>query len=137
MNISIERKKAEAIARMKILGIIPEAVQQFENEGFVNRSEPPFGALYWVEGDDLKFLHEFEKEHNALVYAVVRAYYTIGKMDAFLYVSDYEEEWKQDRADLREGQAMAYVRNLDDELCSEFGSVGIERTPAAGLRRTW
>ncbi len=137
MNISIERKKEEAVARMKLLGIIPEAIRQFERENLVNRSEPPFGALYWVMNEDLKYLRNFEETHNALVYMVIRSYYTIGAMDSYLYVSDYEEEWERDRVDLKEGLALAYVRNIDDDLCSEFGSIGVKRSAAAGLLRTW
>ena len=32
MRISIEEKKAEAIERMKALGIFPQTIQQFKNE---------------------------------------------------------------------------------------------------------
>ncbi|MCX4355867.1 MAG: hypothetical protein OSJ43_06535 [Oscillospiraceae bacterium] len=137
MSISVERKKEEAIKRMKLLGIIPDVIHQFEKDDLINRSEPPFGALYWVQGDDLKHLHKFEEEHNALVYAVIRNYYNIGTMDSYLYVSDYEKDWENDREELKNGEAFAYVRNLDDDECSEFGSIGVTRSPAAGLVRTW
>ncbi len=46
MNVSIEDKKAEAVARMKLLGIYPETIDQFEREGLVSISEPPFGAFF-------------------------------------------------------------------------------------------
>lgn len=137
MNISVERKKAEAIARMELLGILPDTIRQFEKEDLISRSDPPFGVFYWVEGEDLKHLREFENKNNALVYMVVRSYHEIGKMDSYLFVSDYEEEWKQDREDLQDGQSLAYVNNLDDEWCSEFGSIGIKKSVAAGLLRTW
>ena len=42
-----------------------------------------------------------------------------------------------DRDDLRHGQTCAYVYNHDAPDCSELGAIGIEGTPAAGLRRTW
>lgn len=42
-----------------------------------------------------------------------------------------------DREDLKNGQTLAYVYNADDPIFSEFGSIGITLTPAAGLRRTW
>lgn len=73
----------------------------------------------------------------ALVYLVVRSYTTFGKMDCYLYVSDYTEEWAQDRDDIKEMQPLAYVYNHDMPDCSEFGCIGIAGTPAAGLRRTW
>lgn len=137
MNIGTEEKKIEAIARMKKLGIFPQTIKQFEDEGYVSISEPPFGAFYWAEGEDLERIREFEEKHNALVYVVVRSFTAYGKMDSMLYVSDYQEEWEMDRDDLQGGQQVSYVYNHDAPDCSEFGSIGIELTEAAGLRRTW
>ena len=137
MNISIEEKKVEAIARMKALGIFPQTIKQFEDEGYVSISEPPFGAFYWAEGEDLERIRQFEQEHNALVYVVIRSYTNIGKLDSYLFVSNYDEEWEQDRDYLADRSPLAYVYNHDMPDCSEFGSIGIEPTVAAGLQRTW
>ncbi len=137
MNISIEEKKVEAVARMKMLGIFDQTIKQFEKEGFVSISEPPFGAFYWAEGEDLEKIKEFEQEHNAVVYVVVRAYTEIGMMDAYLYVSDHKSEWKMDREYIKDMTPMSYVVNHDAPDCSEFGSIGVARTIAAGLKRIW
>ena len=67
MKISIEKKKAEAIERMKALGIFPQTIEQFKDEGFISISEPPFGAFYWANDQDLKRVRQFEAEYNALV----------------------------------------------------------------------
>ncbi len=58
-------------------------------------------------------------------------------MDAYLYVSDYKEEWEMDRADQEAWQQVAYVVNWDAPVYSEFGSIGLKKTPAAGLLRVW
>lgn len=137
MNISIEEKKNEAIERMMLLGIFPQTVKQFKDEGLVSISEPPFGAFYWAEGEDLERIRQFEQEHNALVYVVIRSFTNIGQMDSMLFVSDYPEEWEMDRADMKHDQQVAYVYNHDAPDCSEIGAIGIAGTPAAGLRRTW
>lgn len=137
MNISIEEKKAEAVARMKALGIFPQTIKQFEKEGYVSISEPPFGAFYWAEGEDLRRIREFEECQNALVYVVIRAFTEFGKMDSYLFVSDYREEWESDRVGCETGEVLAYCYNHDMPDCSEMGYIGIELTPAAGLRRTW
>lgn len=137
MNISIEEKKTEAVARMKKLGIFPQTIKQFEDAGYVSISEPPFGAFYWAEGEDLKRIRKFEEEYNALVYVVIRGFTEYGKMDSMLYVSDCPEEWGMDRNDLQDGQQVAYVYNHDAPDCSEIGAIGIELTAASGLRRTW
>lgn len=137
MNIPIEQKKAEAIARMHLLRIFPMTIKQFTDEGKVSISEPPLGAFYWLEGEDLEQVRAFEKEYDALVYMAVKAVTPLGVMDSYLFVSDHREEWENDRTDLRYGETCAYVYNRDMPDCSEIGYIGIERTPAAGLRRTW
>ena len=137
MNVSIEEKKAEAIKRMKAWGIFGPAIQQFNKQGYVSVSEPPVGAWYWLNDEEKARVESFEQEHNALVYAVVRSFTEIGILDSYLYVSDYTEEWPMDWEDLREGQQCCYVYNQQDPIFSEFGSVGIKLTMAAGLKRTW
>ena len=139
MRISIEEKKAEAIERMKALGIFPQTIQQFKNEDCISISEPPFGAFYWAEGQDLERIRQFEAENDALVYVVIRSYTTIGKLDSYLFVSDYAEEWEVDRKNIREvgDGLLAYVYNHDAPEGSEMGYIGIAPTDAAGLRRTW
>lgn len=139
MRISIEEKKAEAIERMKALGIFPQTIKQFKDESYISISEPPLGAFYWAEGEDLERIRQFEAENDALVYVVIRSYTTIGKLDSYLFVSDYAEEWEVDRKNIREvgDGLLAYVYNHDAPECSEMGYIGIAPTDAAGLRRTW
>lgn len=134
MQISIEKKKEEAIARLKLMGIYPTVITEFE-EGKLNRSEPPIGGLYWIEGEELEKIKSFEEEYNALVYLVIRSYTEIGTMDSYLYVSDYEEEWDIDRGELEEGFPVVYVNNLDYPDCSEFGEIEIAQTIGAGFIR--
>ncbi|MBR0288989.1 MAG: hypothetical protein IJQ82_08430 [Selenomonadaceae bacterium] len=138
MKISMDEKKAEAVRRMELLGIYPETIQQFKNHGIVSVSEPPFGAFFWASDNDLELIKSFETKHNALVYTVVRSYYEeLGKLDSYLFVGDYREEWEIDRRGLTRGEAFSYVYNHDCEWCSEFGTIGIKLTIAAGLLRTW
>ena len=135
MQISRERKIEEAVRRMKTLGIIDDAISQFQKDGIVMVSEPPFGALYTIDEEQKKLVEDFEKEHNAVVYMVVKCYSTIGKMDSFLYVSDYEEEWEMDNSDVSDGYPMTYTHNYDAPHCSEFGAIGV-RQSFGGLLRT-
>lgn len=149
MQISRERKIEEAVRRMKTLGIIDDAISQFQKDGTVMVSEPPFGALYTIDEEQKKLVEEFEKEHNAVVYMVVKCYSTIGKMDSFLYVSDYEDEWEMEavwfvvedeetetnNSDMSDGYIMSYTHNYDAPECSEFGEIGV-RQSFGGLLRT-
>ena len=135
MQIERELKVKEAVKRMKALHIYDDAINQFIKDGVVMVSEPPLGGLYWIDDDLKQLVQQFEQKHNALVYFVIRCYSTIGKMDSFLYVSDYNEEWELDNEDVSEGYVMTYTHNYDAHDCSEFGSIGVKGR-FGGLIRT-
>lgn len=133
MKVSKENKKKEAIKRMKALGIYSESIKQFER-GMVSYSEPPMGANYWLDDEQKAIIKEFEEEYDALVYFGMRSYTEFGKLDSFLYISDDEEEWFMDNADIQEGYAVAYVYNHDVPEYSEIGSIAV-RERFGGLVR--
>ena len=135
MKVSRIDKKREAIKRMEVLDIYGPTINQFEFDGIVNCSEPPLGANYWLDDEQKKIVREFEEEHNALVYFAIKAYTKFGIMDAFLFVSDYPEEWVLDNNDIKNGYAYAYVYNYDAPECSEIGMIGIKPV-FGGLVRT-
>ena len=57
----------------------------------VSQSLPPFGACFWIEGEQLERVQEFEKKYNTLVYHVIHSFTYIGEMESYLYVNDYPE----------------------------------------------
>lgn len=137
MTISREEKKIEALARMKSWGIFPPIVKQFEKNNQISESTPFFGTCSWLDDKQMARVREFEDHNNALVYHVIRSSTNIGEIESFLYISDYPEEWEQDRDDIKNGQQLVYVYNKNMPDCSEFGPIGVALTEAAGLRRTW
>ena len=137
MNISMEDKKNEAIERMKKLKIFPETRMQFERDDLISESSGPMGACYWLDDEQLARVRKFEEENNALVYHVIHSYTNIGELENYLFVGDNSEEWGMDREDIKNDSVFAYVFNKDMPDCSEFGTIGIQLTIAAGLRRTW
>lgn len=120
-----ERQKAEAVKRMKKLGIMEQPIKEFEEEGKLNLSENG-GFLYWLNDGQKEMVEKFEKEHNSLVYHVIHQFTNIGEMYSLLYVSEYVGEWERDANDIGEGQALAYVINMSMPDCSEFGFIGIQ-----------
>ena len=137
MNISIDAKRKEAVKRLKKMRIYDEVIAQFEKENLINMSEPPFGACFWPADNELAMIREFEQEHNAVVYHVIRSFMEFGTCDCYLFGSDYEEGWEQEVEYTKRGSAFVYVYNHDEPAFSEFGSIGVELTPAGGLARTW
>lgn len=114
----------EAVNRMKLLGLHENAIQDFVNEGKLNLSDN--GFLFWLNESEQNIVDQWQQETGNLVYHVVKTRTTFGLMYSFFYVSKYEEEWFMDNADLQEGYAVCYVYNADDELSSEYGSIGFE-----------
>ena len=123
MNVSREIKKEEAIKRMKAMNIYSDAIKQFKNADIVMVSEPPLGGLFWLNDEEKEMVSKFEQENNALVYLVVRSFTNLGIMDNIFYVSDYQDEWFMDNADIDEHYACVYVINYDMPNCSEFGTI--------------
>ena len=126
MSISKETKKMEAIKRMKALDLYKPYIKAFEKENKIFMSEMTGGVYEFDDDTELVAkVKAFEEENNALVYHVIRTMTQFGELFNFLYVSQYEEEWTMDNADIKEGYALAYVWNKTDEWCSEFGSIGV------------
>ena len=134
MNVSREIKKEEAIKRMKAMNIYSDAIKQFKNADIVMVSEPPLGGLFWLNDEEKEMVSKFEQENNALVYLVVRSFTNLGIMDNIFYVSDYQDEWEMDNADLNENYACVYVINHDMPDCSEFGTIAWKSVGGGVLR---
>lgn len=126
MSVSTQQMKEEALKRMNILNLHPNVIKEFREQGVLNYSYSVLGFLYWLTEGVQARVDAFEKETGCLVYHVIEDETGIGRLITFLYVSTNPDEWEQDKNDLREGLAIAYVVNTDNELCSEFGSVGLK-----------
>lgn len=135
MRISIEEKQEKAIESLKKLDIYKPYIKGFKTEG------PCFFEEYvgfWANQEPklMEKIKEFEKEHDALVYAITHEITTFGECYSFLYVSDYKED------NLRlippTGQnnfyVSAYVWNVSDDWCSEFGSI-VVKSFGGGIKR--
>lgn len=124
----------EAVKRMKMLHILPRAIQEFKS-GVINRSEE-MGLLYWLDDEEKEMVKKFEEEREGVVYHVIMTETTMGRMYSLLYVSKHTEEWEMDRADIHEERVFVYVVNKDMPDFSEFGTIGI-RPSFGGVIRTY
>lgn len=124
MNATREQQKAEAIERMKAWGIIGDAIQQFRHDDKVMVSEG--GMLYWLDDEQKKAVEEFEAESGGLVYMVIHNHTEFGELYSMLFVGKDKADWATDRSDIADGYAFAYVKNVTDEWCSEYGTIGVE-----------
>lgn len=139
-----EKVKNECLRRMKALKLHDEGehtcVGDFRKNGNVWKSEF-HGILYWLDEDEEKIVKDFEKEHEDYkVYHCIKSYTQFGEMLALLYVNGKEEYFEEDKQmfdeDIKDGYCFAYVHNIEDEFCSEFGSIGIQ-SMFGGIKRTF
>lgn len=128
-------QKAEAVLRMKMLRLHSNAQHEFVYEDKINVSHNGMGILFWADEEEQALIKAFEEKHNAVVYHAIRSHTEFGELLSLLYVSQNEEEWKFDRADLKGGYPIAYVANITDEWCSELGYIGVAPM-FGGVKRT-
>lgn len=132
-NLKLEQKQ-EALNRMRMLDIYSPAIKEFEKENIINKSEHG-GMLYWLDENEQEFVKEFEEKYNAIVYHIIHNYTEFGELYSLLFVSQHKEEWGWDNEDIKNNIAMVYVKNIDEDAFSEFGSIGI-KSQFGGLVRT-
>ena len=123
--MSKEERFIEAIERMKMLKLDNSCIEAFA-KGKVWESEG-FGALYEVNDEEQKIINKFESNHkDCLVYHMIHNVYEFGECYSILYVSPDTDEWQRDKEDINEGYVFAYVENVDNDWCSEFGSIAVK-----------
>lgn len=134
MNKS-EMKKI-AIEHLKALNIYRPYIAEFRKNGTVTMFER-FGGYYINEMNGYTELEsrikEFERDYEAMVYAVTHEYLEFGECYTFLYVD------KNDPNNLTIDDGLyyvyAYAWNKTMDYCSEFGSVGIQSAYGGIVRR--
>ena len=125
----------EAIERMKLLKLDKQCIEAF-TKGKVWESEG-YGALYEVNDEEQFIIDKFEAHHkDCLVYHMIHNKFEFGECYSILYVSPDKAEWQQDKEDIEDGYVFAYVENVDDDFCSEFGSIAI-KPQFGGLMRLY
>ena len=139
-----EKIKNECLRRMKALKLHDEGehtcVGDFRKNGKAWKSEF-MGILYWLDEEEEKAVAELEKKYKVKVYHCIKNHTEFGDLLTMLYVNGRsEEEFEEDveyfNYDINSGFCIAYVCNMTDEFCSEFGSVGI-KSINGGLERTF
>ena len=131
--------KAEAVDRLVQIGLYKPAKEKFRRSNIVLKSERVrmghnvVGILYEIDEQEKADIAEFEKAYNALVYHVIKDYMQDGEIwHTYLYVSEHNERWEIERADLKDGYAHAYINTHN--YCSEFGTIQFKENGGGLIR---
>lgn len=133
MNDLRERQKAEAVTRLKLMGIREDVRRSFEESGTVMLCKG--GRFHPAAPELAEEIRSFEAAHTAAVFLAVRMHSVFGTLDALLFVGKYEEDWEAEKASVKAGYAMSYTINRDYPKCSEMGSIAFRITPDGAIVR--
>lgn len=123
-----------------MLKLMDNVVKEFEEKGklyYSERLNQMFNAvLYWVDNNKewSNLIEEFERKWSVMVYHCQLTHTTFGDILSLLYVTKDEEEWEQDRQDIKDGIAYAKCINLSDETLSDYGYIGIKSSMGGIVR---
>ena len=136
MESTLEERKKEAIKCLKQLNIYKPYIEGFEKENDVCYFERFAGYWAYQEPDLIAKIQELEKEYNLTVYAITHEVFEFGDCYSFLYIPNNKEDWEYviERTSPNSQYVFAYVWNLDDDYCSEFGTISVQSF-GGGIRR--
>jgi len=124
----------EILTRMKMLKLDKPCIDALFKHHKVWESEG-YGALYELRDEEQKIVDDFEKEHpGCYVYHMIHNNFEFGECYSILYVSPDTDEWQEEKENIQDGYVFAYVKNVTDDWCSEFGTIAV-RPSFGGLVR--
>ena len=126
MELTYEEMKQEALRVMKELDIYKPYINAFKTKKrdicFFER----FGGYYVYQEPKIENkIKELEEKNGFMIYAVTHEWMEFGELYDFLYISKYKEdqEYNIKKVGMKDFIVPAYVWNIDDDICSEFGSI--------------
>ncbi|MBO5389998.1 MAG: hypothetical protein J6A59_18025 [Lachnospiraceae bacterium] len=114
MNIPMNEKKEEALRRLRALAETFELGPELEN--YFREDKLYYSCGFYMNEIDnhpvyAELVKRFEREHNALVYHVIRTREDEGVMLSMLFVGDDEEKWNTEVLD--EDDIIAFATYVD------------------------
>ena len=129
MNISREQKIEKSVELLNKLKIYKPYIDGFKEDELDNICYFEHFAGFWafIKKELIEKIKELEEKTNCKVYAATHEYFEFGECYSLLLIPDYEEYWKYLLT--KENNvyyAFAYVWNKTDNLCSEYGTIGLK-----------
>lgn len=136
MKTIFKEQKQKAVELMKQIDIFKPYIKGFADENQVCYYEG-FGGFWANQRPELQEkLQAIEKKYNCVVYAITHEFAEFGECYSFLLVPEYKDEWNNliYKTSNNTYYAFAYVWNVTDNYCSEFGTIEIQSF-GGGIRR--
>lgn len=136
MKTIFKEQKQKAVEFMKQIDIFKPYIKGFADDNQVCYYEN-FGGFWANQKPELQEkLQAIEKKYNCVVYAITHEFTEFGECYSFLLVPEYKDEWNNliYKTNNNTYYAFAYVWNVTDNFCSEFGTIEIQSF-GGGIRR--
>lgn len=137
MSISREEMKTEALSRMENLDLNPQVIKLFSEKGEITKYLASTETNHIVSGEQLDRIRQFENDNNALVYYVIDQPVDMFDLEHYLYISNDQESWIYDNAELDAGEQLVYCYNRSCPFLSEYGYIGIGIYDSFCIMRVW
>lgn len=101
----------KGLEMLRLLHVHINVINDFKRKNKINRSEAPYGFLYWLSAEEQKLVNDFEKENQGcLVYHVIK---TINKdfeiVYDLLYVTEDELYMKEAKENLTKNLVLSHT----------------------------
>lgn len=135
-TIRLEQKE-KALDLLKKLKVFVDFRKALKDKDYKTMFENGIGYWTWQFDDLENKIKEIENKYGCFVYAVSHEYTDFGELYDLYIVPKYKEDWDKlvDDYDDKHWRVYAYVWNVDDDMCSEFGDV-LVRNQFGGIVRT-
>ncbi len=120
--------KLQAGKIMEMLGISEHDIEFFKDHNVVKEHDGIKARTICMHEEIEPYVRTYEKETGSVVYAVIHSYTSFGELYAMLIVPKFVEDWDKLVIPSDNGRFLvyAYVRNVDNDECSESGYVVVE-----------
>ncbi len=130
--------REEAVARMKKVITCRSIIDSFEETGQPQVYEPPYGASYNLEDEELEEVRKFESLHDILIWGIIRCSMNYNHqevtVDCMLYVSNDKDNWEQERKDLYDCYPDVYTV-MKEYPVKDHGHITVSNSPGGTLLR--
>ena len=126
------------ISEMKEVIDYTDIIDYFEETGLPQVYEPPYGASYSLEDDELENVRNVEQSRHVLVWGVIRCFMFYNRqemtVDCMLHVSQNKDEWAREREDLRNRLPFVYTI-MKEYPITDSGYISVYKSEGGTLLR--
>ena len=131
-----ERQKAEAVERLRLMGVQEEYIRDFEQNEQVHIFVEDGITPKDLSPHDIDAIHYLQDKAGTMVYLVVRtAFGDLGVVDTLFIVHQFEDRWSKDKEGMKKGNAMSLTMSYRHGGFTEFGLTVFRRLPDGKIVR--